>query len=146
MALCAALVAAFVTQAATIPFPSASGDIASEGADGWNGTKPGESDYAQFAQAGGTYTASGNVTFGTITIGQNSTFTLGRGSPTVKASNFYIASSGRTATLNGGMWDFSIATSPNQNMPAQMIAPCNQNGINGTTLILAQGCIVTNAV
>ena len=54
-----------VTLCHAADFPLAGGDIASDGADGWNGAKPGSGQEAKFTQAG-TYTASGNVTFGYV--------------------------------------------------------------------------------
>ncbi len=38
--------------ASAADFPTAGGDIASNGADGWNGAKPGPGEEAKFTQAG----------------------------------------------------------------------------------------------
>ena len=89
-------------------FPLAGGDIASNGADGWNGAKPGSGEEAKFTQAG-TYTASGNVTFGSVNFASdglvfdlrsgNRTVTLDGATPIVGPT---VANA--TTQLKGGSW------------------------------------------
>ncbi len=94
--------------AAAADFPTAGGDIASNGADGWNGTKPGSGQEAKFTQAG-TYTASGDVTFGSVNFATsglvfdlrsgNRTVTLDGATPVVGPT-----AANATTHLKGGAW------------------------------------------
>ena len=143
MPLCVACVA----QAASITFPAASGDISSNGSDGWNGTMPTMAEIARFATANGRYIAADDVEFGSLAVMANGTqFNLDTdGNHTVKASNVYLGYHNVAAAFNGGVWDMSVATSANSNVPARQFAACNQDGVRNTTATLAKGCIVTNA-
>ena len=77
--------------ALAVNFQNAGGDIASNGADGWNGTMPGPTVKAQFNQ-NGTYTASADVEFGEVAFSANCTFDL-TGTPlrTIKAAPVWLA-------------------------------------------------------
>lgn len=117
-------------------FPSAGGDIASNGADGWNGTKPGSSDEAKFSQSG-TYWASDNVTFGSVnlatdglvfdlTSGGGRTVTLNGTTPVVGPT---VANA--TTHLKGGSWN-------GENMTFQKIG-------EGYTLRLTDGALIRDS-
>lgn len=123
--------------ALAVNFQNAGGDIASNGADGWNGTMPGPTVKAQFNQ-NGTYTASADVEFGEVAFSANCTFDL-TGTPlrTIKAAPVWFGWYQRSTTLKGGVWDL-------QGKGA--FSAANDNGsIYITTLTLSDGCVVTNA-
>ena len=90
-------------------FPLAGGNIASSEADGWNGAKPGSGEEAKFIQPG-TYTASDNVTFGSVNFATdglvfdlssgNRAVTLDGATPVVGPT---IANA--TTHLKGGSWN-----------------------------------------
>lgn len=117
-------------------FPSAGGDIASNGADGWNGAKPGSGAEAKFTKAG-TYTASDNVTFGSIHLAASGlVFDLSAGNKTVTLdSTVPIADPSKAAnsatTFKGGTWKMSGAQF--KNIP------------EGFTLTLTDGCTFSDA-
>lgn len=98
--------------AADATFPSAGGDIASDGADGWNGTKPAATEIATFDKAG-TYVASEDVAFKSVVIGatgvlfDNSSYDPVR-KVNLKGENWSLYSNGsdRSVELRGGLWDF----------------------------------------
>lgn len=148
--LVAAVALTCAANAATVAFPSKTGDIASTGADGWNGTMPGVSDVAKFAIDGGAYTASKDVQFGGLMVQglYDVAFNLHQsGNPTVKLSVLYIGYKQRSAVLNGGVWDFSIETSPSTSMDKRRFGACTKTpDCFLTALTLAKGCIVTNAI
>ena len=125
-------------------YPVSSGDIADNGPGGWNGTMPGKAETAVFNIAGGTYTASSDVEFGSVRASGNSVFNLSAsGNHTVKAANFNIGYYNRSATLNGGVWDMS-GTVSGENLPLGSFAACNQSVTYNTVLTLAESCVVTN--
>ena len=120
-----------------VNFPKAGGDIASNGADGWNGTMPGPTVKAQFNQ-NGTYTASADVEFGEVAFSANCTFDLtGTQLRTIKAAPVWFGYWQRSATLKGGIWNL-------QGKGA--FSAANESGTYITTLTLSDGCIVTNAM
>ena len=118
-----------------IDFPSAGGDIASDGADGWNGAKPGSGEEAKFTQAG-TYTASGNVTFGSVNFASDGlVFDLrsGNRAVTLDGATPVVGPSAANATthLKGGSWSGT-------GMTFQSIG-------DGYTLLLSDGVSITDA-
>ena len=130
-----------------VQFPASTGDIASNGTDGWNGAMPGTTALAQFAKSdSGAYTVGSNVEFGSIYVQKSATFNLHTsGNHTVKLANFSVAENGKTAVLNGGVWDISGTTSGTANQDVGTFASCNKYSQYKTTLVLANSCIVTNA-
>lgn len=141
LAMCVALM--FVCTAWAATYPKSSGDIADNTASGWNGAMPGSGETAAFNKANGVYTASNDVTFSAFSIANSSTFNIDS-ARTISLSCLYVALAGATGTINGGLWDFTVASSSSSAMPARTLAPCNQNVQNNTTLALAGGCIATN--
>ena len=116
-------------------FPSAGGDIASNGADGWNGAKPGSGEEAKFTKAG-TYTASGDVTFGSVNFASDGlVFDLRSGNRTVTLNGAtpIVGPSAANATnyLKGGSWNGT-------GMKFQSIG-------DGYTLMLSDGAVITDA-
>ena len=121
--------------AAAADFPTAGGDIASNGADGWNGTKPGSGQEAKFTQAG-TYTASGDVTFGSVNFATsglvfdlrsgNRTVTLDGATPVVGPT-----AANATTHLKGGSWSGTGLTFKSIG--------------EGYTLLLSDGAVITDA-
>ena len=145
MALAMALIA--VGPLWAVQFPAATGDISSNGADGWNGTMPGSTALAQFAKSDlGVYTVGSDVEFGSIYVQKSATFNLHTsGNHTVKLANFSVAENAKTAVLNGGIWDISGTTSGTSNQDVGTFASCNKYSQYKTVLLLANSCIVTNA-
>lgn len=98
--------------AADAAFPSAGGDIASDGADGWNGTKPAATEIATFDKAG-TYVASDDVAFKSVVIkGNDVLFDFSSYvNPLRKVSlggadwSFYTGAKDSSVELKGGLWD-----------------------------------------
>ena len=118
-------------------FPLAGGDIASNGADGWNGAKPGSGEEAKFTQAG-TYTASGNVTFGSVNFASDGlVFDLRSGNRvvTLDGATPVTGSTAANATtqLKGGAWSGT-----------GMTFKINEFG-DGYTLMLSDGAVITDA-
>ena len=121
--------------AAAADFPTAGGDIASNGADGWNGAKPGSGQEAKFTQAG-TYTASGDVTFGSVNFATsglvfdlrsgNKTVTLDGATPVVGPT-----AANATTQLKGGAWSGTGLTFKSIG--------------EGYTLLLSDGAVITDA-
>ena len=140
-AICVTLLPFCTALAAT--YPKSSGDIADNTASGWNGTMPGPNETASFNKANGVYTASADVTFSAFSIANSSTFNIDS-ARTISLSCLYVAMAGATGTINGGLWDFTVASSSSSAMPAKTLAPCNQNVQNNTTLVLAGSCVATN--
>ena len=146
VAILAAMAIVQTLWSATVTFPLKTGDIASDNADGWNGTKPGSSDVARFDKSVGAYTLSSDATFGSVSMMASGVFNLDTsGNHKIRASNFFLGYHNVGVTLNGGMLDLSLATSAADNVPARQLAACNQNGVHWTTLALAKECVVTNA-
>jgi len=124
-------------------FPLAGGDIASDGADGWNGTKPGSGQEAKFTQAG-TYTASGNVTFGYVNFATGGLV-------------FDLTSDGRTVTLDSSVNVGGTDTSPVVGPTAANATTELKGGAwtgsgmtfknigDGYTLLLSDGASITDA-
>ena len=136
---------ALTYEAISATYPQATGDIADNGATGWNGEMPDATGLAYFQQANGRYTAGGDVKFGAVSVGKNTTFDI-EASRTVTLSSMYIANNNVSCLMNGGLWDFSVAAVPSSinTIPNRTLAACNQNAQSGTTLTLAGGCIATN--
>ncbi|MBP5543777.1 MAG: hypothetical protein ILM98_06865 [Kiritimatiellae bacterium] len=124
--------------AAAADFPSAGGDIASNGADGWNGAKPGSGEEAKFTQAG-TYTASGDVTFGSVNFASdglvfdlrsgNRTVTLDGATPVVGPT-----AANATTHLKGGSWSGTGMALKNSDHIGE-----------GYTLMLTDGAVIMDA-
>lgn len=144
---CAGCVLLLAGAAFAVNFPLASGDMASNGSDGWNGTMPGAGVTAQFNKGNGIYTASDDVEFGSLSIQGNGTvFNMAAsGDHTVKLANLYMGYFNVSATINGGVWDMSGAVSGAQGLEIGSFAACNKYGTYKTTLTLAKNCLVTNA-
>ena len=116
-------------------FPLAGGDIASNGADGWNGAKPGFGEEAKFTQAG-TYTASGNVTFGSVNFASDGlVFDLRSGNRVVTLDGATPVTgptvANATTQLKGGSWSGT-------GMKFQSIG-------DGYALTLSDGAVITDA-
>ncbi len=122
-----------------VDFPNAGGDIASPSA--WGDTLPSTTDSACFKKAG-TYTASGNVSFSSVTVdvaGAVFDFTANNAKITMTAGSgkkgFAIPSNNRSATLKGGTWDM-----------ARSHFMCGKgSAISGVDVTLTDGVVVTNA-
>ncbi len=141
----AMLAVAFTALAAS--FPSQTGDIASNGEDGWNGAKPGSSEVATFGKNSGSYTASDDVAFGAFNVNGNYGihFNLDTsGNHTVKLGAFAISADSRTATLHGGVWDISGSATGSANIDLGSFGPCNKYNTAHTALVLTNSCLVTN--
>ncbi len=119
-----------------VEFPSAiGGDIASDGADGWNGFLSDAAVEASFSGNGARYTASDDVTLGVVSVSGSSVFSLaGRN---VKMGGFHMIGRSRDTLFSGGILDVSN----------NGFWSCGQQGAySGTSrLTVANGCMVTNA-
>ena len=145
MAQCATIVAPCMVLAAN--FPESTGDIASNGADGWNGAMPSSTQVASFVKNSGIYTASADVAFGSVNINglYGINFNLHEsGNHTITLGAFAISADNRSATLNGGVWDFSGTATGSSNIDIGRLGPCNKYATARTTLVLANGCLATN--
>ena len=105
------VVIALAYKAMSASYPIAMGDIADNGATGWNGEMPDATGLAYFQQANGRYTAGGDVKFGAVSVGKNTTFDI-EASRTVTLSSMYIANHNVSCLMNGGLWDFSVSAVP----------------------------------
>lgn len=133
---------ATIMSASAVDFPLAGGDLASNGADGWNGTKPGTSDVAGIVYAG-TYTASDDVSFGSMTL-KGPGVLLDLSSPTSgkvtlnatsgKAISF--SDHGNSAEIRGGFYSLNGAE----------VATCaGWDASRYNNLLISGGAIITNA-
>ena len=136
-------VVAGVGSAAAVDFPATGGnrDLADSAA--WGGTPPTSTDDVTFKQ-GGTFTASGNMSFRTVTVdaysketafdfrSKNAKLTLTGGSGTYGLT--YSANNFQRIRMYGGVWDFNGAMF--------------RNGHDGTgghiNMFLHSGVVVTN--
>ncbi|MBQ2630469.1 MAG: hypothetical protein IJG13_12410 [Kiritimatiellae bacterium] len=134
--------AAMLSSAYAVDFPFAGGDLASDGADGWNGTKPGTSDVAGIVYAG-TYTASDDVSFGSMTL-KGAGVLLDLSSPTSgkvtlnatsgKAISF--SGHGNSAEIRGGFYELNGAE----------VATCaGWDASRYNNLLISGGAVITNA-
>ena len=134
--------AAMLSSAYAVDFPFAGGDLASDDADGWNGTKPGTSDVAGIVYAG-TYTASDDVSFGSMTL-KGAGVLLDLSSPTSgkvtlnatsgKAISF--SGHGNSAEIRGGFYSLNGAE----------VATCaGWDASRYNNLLISGGAVITNA-
>ena len=116
-------------------FPSAGGDISANDATGWNGAKPGTSEEAKFTKAG-TYTASDNVTFGSVNLATSGLiFDLTTDDKTVTLSGetpMVFPEASATLDFEGGTW--SVQNKKNIQV---------KNVTAGTVITLSDGCVWT---
>jgi len=140
--LAAALAAAACAgPAAAVDFPGAGGNLADPTA--WGGTLPASTADVTFRQ-GGTFTASGDVSFRTVTVAaqgletafdfrsKNAKLTLTGGADTYGLT--YSANNFQRIRMYGGVWDFNGAMFRN-----------GHDGVGGhINMFLQSGVVVTN--
>ena len=125
-----------------VDFPLSGGDLASNGADGWNGAKPGTSDVVGIVNAG-TYTASEDVSFGSMTL-TGAGILLDLSSPTSgkvalnatsgKAISF--SGHGNSAEIRGGFYS----------LDGGGVATCaGWDASRYNNLLISGGAVITNA-
>lgn len=135
-------------------FPSAGGDLSSNGADGWNGNKPSSSSGIELNKAG-TYTLSADEGFSYINLtgGGDYVFDFGvrklslGGKSTATGSDdsilaFPYKQSPASCTLKGGVWYSSAAKNFN------VVGLGNTSwwpGVgNAYSFAMTNGCVITN--
>ncbi|MBP3406171.1 MAG: hypothetical protein J6N18_08730 [Kiritimatiellae bacterium] len=130
----------------SIQVTSSNGDISTK--EFWPSGNIPESDIVVFAQSGGKYTATADVTLGSVRINQSTTLDLeSSGNHTIKTSKFYIGYQTRAAYLKGGMVDLSgVSMGPDGTTQVNDgdFMGCVINGGTYGTIIELSGCIVTN--
>ena len=125
-----------------VDFPLAGGDIASDGADGWNGTKPGSSDVAAIVSAG-TYTASESVSFGSMTLkGLGVLLDLSSTPDSVVSLN---ASSGKAISFSGHGNSVEIRGGFYSLNGAEVATCAGWDVSRYNNLLISGGAVITNA-
>ena len=117
---------------ATITFPGSGGDLADNGASGWNGNMPGESDGAKLDKAG-VYTLSANKTFKSLNTAASGIIL--RFGPNKLTTSGNVLGTAATVTCDGG--NFDLSGSGNFSLAH----------VTGSDISAAvtNGCVVTNA-